>query len=290
VDYVDPSRATTISELIEKKDKLDVEDMQRIQYDVSVWSARSMVPLILEDLEGADDKALIEAARILKEWKASGYNADIDSRGTCVFIVFRDEWPRAVFADEMGKIITRGAGQAGLFSAALEKIIDDPSSPWFDDKNTKKAEDRKDIVRKVMKETMKFLRKRLGRNSDKWRWGDLSTITISTAFFAIPGLTKKESRGPYPLPGTGETVAAAGQIYLGPLGYKGFVGPSTRIIVDFRDPRRAYFNTTAGMADNEDGGRYDNLMSAWLEGRYLVMSMDEDEYREGMMGELLLLP
>ncbi|MCP4645607.1 MAG: penicillin acylase family protein, partial [bacterium] len=60
VDYSSPSRATIISERIEAKPKLDVDDMKAIQYNVEVWSARKMVPLILADLAGTKDKTLKE--------------------------------------------------------------------------------------------------------------------------------------------------------------------------------------------------------------------------------------
>lgn len=290
VDYVSPSRATIISERIEEKAKLDVDDMKRIQYDVTVWSARTMVPIILKDLEGADAPVLAEAANILRDWRETGYNSDVDSRGTCVYEVFLAYLPGAVFKDDLSKAINRGASNSGLLGAGLDKIIDDPDSPWFDDKKTRKIEGRRDIIQKVMRRSMKYLKKKLGKNSNKWRWGDISKITFSTSFVPIPMFTAKGSLGPYPLPGTGETVNAADQFFLGRFGFRGFVGPTSRLIVDFRDPRKAYFNCTTGMSDNEKGGRYDNLTPYWLNGEYLIMSMDEDDYRDGMMGELVLNP
>jgi hypothetical protein len=60
--------------------------------------------------------------------------------------------------------------------------------------------------------------------------------------------------------------------------------------VDFQDPRKIVFNFTTGVSDGEDGGRYDNMIEDWLAGRYRSTSMEEAEYREGMMGELVLLP
>lgn len=289
VDYVSPSRATVITELIEGKDRLDVDDMKRIQYDVSVYSARRLVPIILADVEGSDSRSLALASTILREWRDQGYQATADSRGTCLYEVFLQKFPTAVFEDDL-KDVGAGMGMVGLYSAALDRIIDDPQSDWYDDQGTRKKETRPDVVKKCLVESINYLRKNLGLNPKKWQWGELSTLTISPSFISIPGFTSKSSRGPYPLPGTGETVRAADQIFLGPLGFRGFVGPSTHLIIDFRNPRQALFNTTAGMSENESGGRYDNLMPAWLAGEYRVMSMDEDEFRRGMMGELVLAP
>ncbi len=288
--YSDPSRAATISELIEAKQKHDASDMQRIQYNVSVYKARRLAPLILSDLKGVKGRCLKKAAEIIEEWRGQGYVADADSRGTCVFEVFMNKLPGEVFEDELGDGLMTGAGQAGLLGHGLANVIDNPESPWFDDKSTKRVETREDITRRAMKKAMRYLYRNLGPWPRKWEWGKLSRIWISPSFFPIPGFTREASRGPWPLPGTGKTVRAAGQIFLGPLGFYGMVGPSTHVIVDFEDPGRALFNTTAGMSENERGGRYDNLMPAWINGEYRVMSMDEQDYRQGMMGELLLAP
>ncbi len=290
VDYAGPSRAARISEMIEQKEKHDVEDMKRMQYDVMVWSAQDMVPIILEDLKLSDKPVLVEAAKILEEWAVAGYISDEDSRGTCVYEVFMTKLSAAVFKDEIGKSIARGASNGGLFSAGLEKIIHDPTNVWFDDIKTNKTETRSHIVHKTMQESMKYLRKKLGRNSTQWRWGDISTITLSPSAIGMPGMTKRFGQGPYPLPGTGQTVRAGDQLFLGSLGFKGAIGPSSHWIVDFRDPTRAYYNATAGMADDPNGERYTNLTQDWFDGRYQVMSMHEEDYRDGMMGELVLKP
>jgi len=294
VDYVSPSRSTRITELIEQltreKGKLDVDDMKRIQYDVADVSARKMAPIILADLEGADDRELAQAADLLREWRDQGYEALLSSRGTCVYEVFMQYFPEAVFGDELNPHTKTGASYVGLLESALDKIIDDPQSKWFDDRKTARVETRRDITRAVMKQTMKYLRGKMGRDVSKWRWADLSSIRISPTLVPIPTVSAKQSRGPFPMPGTYETVRANGFLFLSPLGFYHWEGPSTHIIFDFRDPRRAYYNCSAGMGDNEQGGRYDNLTPLWLDGRYTVMSMVEDEYRQGMMGELILRP
>lgn len=294
VDYVSPSRSTRITELIEQmsrdKGKLDVDDMKRIQYDVTDVSARKMVPLILSDLEGAEDKELMQAAELLREWQGQGYEALLASRGTCVYEVFMQYFPEAVFADELNPHTKTGASYVGLLDSALAKIVDDPQSPWFDDQKTPGIETRREIARATMKEAMNYLRGKMGRDPAKWRWSDLSSIRISPTLVPIPTVSAKDSRGPFPLPGTYETVRANGFIFLSPLGFYHWEGPSTRIIMDFQDPRRAWFNSSAGMGDNPQSARYDNLTPLWLSGDYALMSMEEDDFRQGMMGELVLKP
>ncbi len=288
--YIGPSRAHRISELIEEKPIHDAEDMKRIQYDVSVYSARTMVPLILGDLEGTSDPVLKKAAAILREWEGRGYRADLDSRGVCVYEFFTTKFPEAVFGDELKGTLTVAMRASSLMQEGLNKIIDDPDNAWYDDVRTMKRETRKDITRKTMRRAMKRMYRNQGLLASRWRWGDVSVLTLSPAFVSIPGATKKYSKGPYPVPGTGETINAANHFGLGPLGYMDFVGPSSRIIVDFDDPRKIIFNATSGNGDNPRSARYNNLMPAWLEGQYFIMSMDEQDYRDQMMGELIIAP
>ena len=289
--YASESRAYTITELIEKKDIHDVEDMKRIQYDVSVYSARKVVPIILEDLSGAKNKKLKLAAQILEEWKQEGYKATTDSRGTSIYENFKVNITNEVFADELKMNNMIGISTSGILEKSLSKIIADPDNKWFDNVDTaNKTETRKDVIRASILKSVKYMMKNHGPNPKKWSWGKVSSLTLSPAFVSIPGVTKRASRGPYPLAGTSETVNAANHVSLGPLGFMGIVGPSSRIIIDFTEPKRILYNATGGMADNPDGGRYENIMDAWLNEEYFVMSMYPEEYREGKMGELILKP
>jgi penicillin amidase len=290
VDYAGPSRAERISRLIEAKPKLDTEDMKRIQYDVVDLSAATMVPIVLADLAGAAEPDLKLAGDLLREFQAAGYSTDADSRGTVVYSVFMVMFVPEVFVDEIGEAITRNAGNLSLYSAALEKIIADSNSPWFDDRRTPERETRRELTRRAMLEALKYCRQKLGADPAKWRWGDLSRLNLSPSIVSIPGVTKKYARGPFPLPGTGETVRAGDQLFLGRYGFQGALGPSTHFIVDFQHPRQALFNCSAGMSDNPQSARYDNLTADWLAGKYQTMSMDEADWRPGMMGEVVFLP
>jgi penicillin G amidase len=290
VDYVTPSRATRISELIEQQQSgFTPDDMKRIQYDAIDMSGRKMVPIILADLAGAPERELGEAAAILADWKERGYVADVDSAGTCIYEVFMNGFADLVFADKLNQHTHTGLSYVGILNDGLDKIIDDPDSPWWDRKKTPAIETRRDLVRQRMKETMKYLRGQLGSDPQKWRWGDLSTVRFSPAILPIPGI-RDQARGPFPYAGAQESVHANGALLIEPLGFYHWEGPSTHLIIDFVNPRRALFNASAGMGDNDASARYDNLTADWLAGDYRVMSMDEREYREGMMGELVLKP
>ena len=282
------SRAERISRLIEEKPKQDVADMQRIQYDVVDLAAKSMTPTIIEDLKGATGDVAL-ARTLLEEFAASGFRADEASRGVCVYMVFMEKFRTATFGDELGSKATPAA-TVYLLDAGLARLLDQPDNPWWDDVKTKAHERRPDIVRRTMLETIKYLRKELGNDPAKWHWGNLSQLHLSPFFVPLPGELKKFNRGPFPLPGTQDTIRAGDQVFMGSMGFESAMGPSTHFIVDFQNPRRAYFNCTAGMSDNPAGGRYDNLTADWLAARYQVMSMDEADWRPGMMGEVVFLP
>ncbi len=288
--YSQPSRGIRINELIESKRVHGTEDMKRIQYDVAVVGARAKVPLMLEDLALCGDAGCGRAADMLKEWREQGYMAQEDSRGAAVYEVFWQMFGKAVFGDELKDIMGSAGGFAGAEGNALARILNDPDNAWFDDVNTKKRESRQDMTCAVMKKTMKYLKKKLGRDPAGWRWGDINRLSLTPTMVRIPGVWDRRLIGTFGMPGTNETVNASDSVFLKPVGFYNFVGPSTRFIVDFSEPRQFLWNASTGNSENNEGGRYSNTTRAWLDGGYFTLYMDEDKFRQQSMGEVVLLP
>jgi acyl-homoserine lactone acylase PvdQ len=276
--------------LIESRETHGVKDMIRIQYDVAVMSARARVPIMLQDLATCKSDQCKLAASLLEEWQEQDYIASADSRGTLVYEVFWQMFPKAVFKDELKDITGAAAGFAGLEGNALARILDDPQNIWFDNIKTRKRECRPDLMCATMERTMKYLRRNLGSDPDAWQWGHLNKISLTSTMIKIPGVMKKRLIGTFFMPGTNETVRASDSLFFKPLGFYNFVGPSTHFIVDFSKPRLILWNATSGNSENHSGDRYKNTTRAWLDRDYYTLSMDEDMFRQGSMGEVVLLP
>jgi len=290
-DYVSPSRSSRITQLLEAKPKLSLSDMKAIQYDVKVWEAQRWVPILLADLEGAPEPRLQQAAAVLAQWQQEDYRATVDAAGPCLFEMFLEEFPLFVFGDDLPQGLAENLAQTGMLSPALERILEDPDSKWFDDRATKAKETRPDIVRRAMDQAMRYLLKKLGQDSTRWRWGELHHLTLSTTMgvITIPRVTYLI--GTFELPGAPETVRASGSMFDPKTGFADMMaGPSTHYLVDFINPREIIWNASTGNSESPEGGRLGNTTQAWLSGDYFTLYLDEARFRQRAMGELVLTP
>ena len=288
--YMHPSRASRITELLQDRTGLTAEDMQKIQYDLKVKSAEKVVPIILADLGSDPDPAVQRGVKALGEWQAQGYFATLDAKGPPVYEMMLKQLIKDTFSDELGPKLVNKLGLAGMDFPTLLKILPDPDNEWFDDVTTPEREARAKIMKRAMLETNAYLKKKLGKDPEQWTWGRLQTLYLYLPLGAIPRIGKPMRIGKFPYPGTEETVNNSTPVFVKRYGFIHMGGPTSRIVVDLALPRQFYYNCSTGPSENPKGGRFSETTDAWRSGRYLVMSLDEADYRQGMMGELLLTP
>ena len=97
-------------------------------------------------------------------------------------------------------------------------------------------------------------------------------------------------RGPYPYPGSGETVNAAAGFFRKRKGFQVMGGPSSRMIVDFSHPQWFYLSASTGMATNPDDPHFDNLTEKWLKVEYDPMRLDVKGFMEDNKGTVVIKP
>jgi len=284
-----PSRADRITEMLAGRKGLRVKDHADIQTDVKVRSAEKFVPLFLEDLAGAEGPEAETCRRLLAEWHEQGCFATLDSKGTGVYKLMMRQMVKLTFADELGAGYVSKLNTAEMAVHALWDIMPDRRNEWFDNVDTPRRETRKDVSRLAAIQAYEVLKGRLGKDPDEWRWGSLQKMVIRHPLGMLPW-NKRARVGTFEIPGTEESVSNASSMFLGPVGYMVFAGPSSRIIVDMAEPRTLYFNATAGNSENPDSPMFDLPTRDWLAGDYRAVSMDEDVFKKGAIGELTLAP
>ena len=282
-------RILRIDQVLRSKEKFSVEDMKKLQLDVKAMEAEKIVPILIQDLAGAEDKKCQKALSALKDWQKQGYFATTDSIGTGVYMLIRSNLIKLTFKDELGKSYS-GASFGGTLEIALKNILEDKTSPWFDNIQTQEKETRTELVRESARQAVKYLEKKLGKNPEKWQWGKLQHSYFYTPAGFIPLFGKRHRIGKYPREGIDGTVNNSESIFLAPLGYIFFGGPTTRMIVDFSQPEHILFNTTTGNSENIKSGRMGNLTEYWVKGEYLTLSLEPEEYEKKAMGKLVLKP
>ena len=175
-------RATRISERIQALDEVSPDDMAAIQMDDEDTFARVLVPALLAvPLEASesepDSDGLLEFTReareLLRGWDRTTPAGDGESGAAAAYynavwrnlceLLFDDELPQGLKADGGGR-----------YRSAVQQLLTNPKSAWWDDKLTPNvAEGKDEILRRALVEARLELTRELGKDPAKWQWGKL---------------------------------------------------------------------------------------------------------------------
>lgn len=284
-DFCVGDRAQRIVELIESRPQVDLPFMQQMQFD-QVSPTGRVVAGCLGEL-ATDDPELAAVVQMMRSW--DGHLA-ADSPAAAVHEVFVRQMITLLLSHRLGELTVRYAGKGPTPVLAegtmfghrswewLQKILAEPDSPWFD---LGHGETRDDAMRLALRQTVDFLKARLGPDPADWAWGRLHTLTYSHTLSRLPPLARLFNRGPYPMGGDGNTIWATGT-NLHDLSNHGVIGPPYRFIVDLGDLRNSLALLAPGQSGHPGSRHYDDQIEAWFTAGYHPMLWDRaDVEREG---------
>jgi penicillin amidase len=287
--YEPPARGKRIIEVLSGKDSCTPEDLKNLQNDIFSLPARKTVPLILKfaEPEKGDDLAYGKALMILRDWDLK---MSADSQGATIFSVFYEMLIDRVFLDELGEEGLKVFKQTlRVPVVSLDHLLfENPGSVWFDDVTTTERETREQIVADTFKETVAFLKKRLGENPLGWRWGELHRIIMRHPFGEKWYLKKFFNIGPEPVGGDGRTVFKTE--FPHGLDFSALVGPSLRMVVSPSKTDDAAMVISTGQSGHFYEKHYRDQTKLWLEGRYRKVILNTGEVKEHFTHHLLIEP
>jgi penicillin amidase len=165
-------RAQRIVELLKEKAPHTISTFQSIQGDNKLISAEEMMPY-LADLKFADSE-LTEARDWLLKWD---YQCGMNSPQAALYAEFWVSLMNNLFCDQLTEDIEVRGDDRDMWAAFL--LMEMPGNAWWDDVRTKDAiETRDDIMARSFSEAYSNTIAALGKNRDKWKWGELHTATF----------------------------------------------------------------------------------------------------------------
>ncbi len=257
-DWDAPFRAERIKELLLQREKHSVKSLKRIQNDVFDKKSELFLPLLREIAGRKGD--LKEALALLRQWNlemTSGKEAALSE-------VFQDILHEEVFRDELGEDFERFDFLFRRKEAGLLRILDDPSSSWFDIKKTPEIETREALLKRSLEMAYRWLKENYGE-PEKWDWMRIHSIHFKHALGEVPIFTFF-NRGPYPMDGNAYTVRASFSS-----GYETGWGASYRQIIDLSNWKNSICVLTSGQSGHFLSRFYDDQITLWLEGLYHPM-------------------
>lgn len=283
-NYMSSDRALRIEELLMSKKGLTVDDMRDIQMDDLLLRGKRFAKYFIDAWEnsGKKDRIVDEMVEYLRRWD---FHTTSESIATTIFEEAMKWTVINTLQDEIGPELTEIYLNSDVTIATFNSILNDATSPVFDNIETPEKETRDEILVRSLYDAKKWLNKKLGHDPATWKWGKLHTLTFKHALGVLWPLSEWFNIGPYPDSGSRETVLAAFFFY-GKEPYKTFVGPVLRFIIDMSIPDKARIVIDTGESGLPFTKHYKDLNRLWKEGRFITMRMDEDA-KEG--GETLFL-
>jgi penicillin amidase len=283
-DWAPGYRACRICEMIESDTALSIEDMRAIQADnAPVW-AQEVLPYVRA--LSSDEPRLREALDLLRAWDGRAVR---DSAATALFEAFRLHLIDTTVADELGEDLLEKARPAVM--DALLNLLPDPGSPWFDDVTTPETETRDDILLTALEEAVKELTDVQGPRMERWRWGDLHTVSFENQSLGQCGIAPVESlfnRGPFPADGTLATVNQADYSLSDPYTVRTIA--SYRQIIDLGDLTRSVSMHTTGQSGHPFHRHYDDMIASWRDVEHHPMLWAREDVEANAEGSLILTP
>ena len=287
-DWDQGYRSQRIRDLIERRIEdagtLSVADMAEIQTDTRSPLAPVLVPRLLAvDLPRGYWSA---GQRQLRHWD---FDQPADSAPAEYFNVVWRTLLDLTFHDEMPEDVWPSGGDRWI--AVMAGLLDDPTSAWWDDRETPEVETRDDILALAMTEARDQVTKLDAVLVDGWEWGHLHRLDLTEPTLGTSGIGPVEwlvNRGGWEVGGGPAAVNASS--YLAPDGYVVDSAPSMRMVVslaDFDDSR--WINLT-GVSGHPFSAHYTDQTELWVRGETLPWAFTRDAVDGSAQHTLTLLP
>jgi penicillin amidase len=283
-DWAPGFRARRISEMIEGKDNLTLEDIPPMHGDSKALYALDILPYILA--AQPSDPIHAELLDLLRDWDGT---ARRDSVPATVFESLRNHLITRVYGDELGEqLLNRSRSN---LMVALQNILPTPESVWFDNIYTDEVEARDQIVLIALQDTVEELTERFGKNTEKWTWGSVHTATFTNQSLGQSGIGFIEwllNRGPVAVDGSNYVPNATSYSFSDPYEVTGV--PSQRQILDLQYFEQSLSMHTTGQSGHPFHRHYADMIDPWRNIEYHPMLWTRGQVEAAVEDYLILTP
>lgn len=253
-----------LTEQIAAGEKITVDSTARIQLDTHSPYADVLVPVLLQvHLDAGFDS---DGQRLLQDWDRA---AGPDSAAAAYFAAVWGDLLRLTFADDLPA--GHGPDGGSRWLEVISSIVDDPDSPWWDDRTTPGIrEGRDDVLSRAMVSARRQLTAEMGARTDDWRWDKLHVVAPQHPVLGgsgVPGLVRGRVNPDPRGVGGGTSVVDATAWDASSGSYEVTAGPSMRMVVDLGDLDSSTWVNLTGTSGHPASDHYADQLPAWAEGR-----------------------
>jgi penicillin amidase len=280
--WASPYRAERIVELLTAKSGLTAEDYARIQGDQRSAQARELLPLLLAIRPETPEET--RAVELLRGWDGA---VTADSTAAAIYEAWYAHLYPALLADDLGGELGRKM-TADDRPVLLARILGGVEGIWCDDVLTPERESCQDTARTALADALKDLKKRLGGDMAKWRWGDLHRTQFPHKPFSQVAPLKRLFHRSIVTGGDSFTVNPSSYDLDAPFDSRWL--PSYREIIDLADLNNSRFMHTTGQSGHFLSQHYADFIPQWRQVQYIPMYWDRARVLADAEGILVLQP
>lgn len=259
--YASPAfRYRRIQEIMQQP-TLNAEEVWAAQYDAVNLFARGLAPIFAAALAEADDPALQDLGRTLAAW---GHEDRADLIEPTLFHETVRQLAQATYEDELGEELTaRYLSNWYVWQQRFDALVQEDTSPWFDDTRTGEVEDRDALIRRAGRAALDRLTEDYGPDRANWRWGKLHQIQF-TGPLRLEGIAGGLAGGrSVQMSGSGETLLRA--LYPFDAAYDTRWFASLRMTADLNDPDKVRAVLPGGTVGRTFHPNLNDQVSEWMD-------------------------
>ncbi|MFI2753313.1 penicillin acylase family protein [Cellulomonas sp. P22] len=284
-------RSQRIREVLEQQiaagTKIDVASTEALQLDDLNPFAQMLVPALLDVpiADAFDD----DGQELLRDWDL---RSDVDSPAAAYFAAVWSTLLRLTFWDDVPDGYEPTGGSRWL--EVVRAMIDDPQSPWWDDRSTVGVvEGRDEILTRALVSARSELTVSLGKVAQDWTWGQLHTVAPTHAVLggeAMPGIVRRlVNPGAIGVAG-GSSIVDATSWDAGSGSFTVTAAPSMRMVVDLGDLDSSTWVTLTGASGHPASSHYADQLGAWARGETYPWPFTPDAVGDAARDTLTLVP
>ena len=279
-EWAEPYRANRITEVLSadagQRHKITLDDMERLQADVTSLPARELLHLLTAASAGSSDPS----AQLLLHWDAA---VDRNSAPAALY----ELWQLELENEMLHRLAPENAWQALRGHIPLSVVLarlEDPDAATF---GANPAAARNQLLRDTLHAAAARLQSLHGPDPSAWSWGRLHTVTFHHVLELLPGAKSLFDVGPVARPGDSFTVNAA--YYRGD-DFAQTAGPSYREIIDVGNWDGSRVVNVPGESGQPASSHYSDLLTLWDRTQYFPMLYSRDAVERQAKDRLTLQP
>ncbi|MEM9106459.1 MAG: penicillin acylase family protein [Pseudomonadota bacterium] len=273
-EWVEPSRAQRIAELMAVSSDHTVEESCAMQTDVLSRPARHIIAM-LHPLSGRSEDERT-ALSMLKTWDLK---LDASSAAAALFEIWWAEFLRpSLFRQLVDDTKTLSIVGPGNVAAALDQL------DFLQDNNSVVLHD---ILLDSLEEAFKACGNRMGQNAQSWSWGQVHRAVFEHPVGAVNQDTGVYSINPRAIGGSDSTLMNG--MYL-PQDYRLMIGASFRMVLDVGAWDNSVCINVPGQSGDPRSVHYKDLSEPWSEGSYIPLLYSDAAVAANAAQKIDLLP